>query len=120
MTNEQSPEGTTLCQPRVEQREERALRNPGVACSYEPNPNGVALAIRTTPLGLRGKFATAYPGLRDIRTSRRSTLGWLTRSRIEKPNGSTWAQLSEAKRFAENCSAAVAAALWVLNKSGKL
>lgn len=55
-----------------------------------------------------------------IETFGGSTLGWLVGSRIEKPNGSTWAQLSEAKRMAENCSDAVAAALWVLHERGKI
>lgn len=55
-----------------------------------------------------------------IETFGGSTLGWLVGSRIEKPNGSTWAQLSDAKRMVHDCSDAVAAALWVLNKHGKL
>ena len=55
-----------------------------------------------------------------IETFGSTTLGWLVGSRIEKPNGSTWAQLSAAKRLVHNCPDAVAAALWVLNKHGKL
>lgn len=54
-----------------------------------------------------------------IETFGGSTLGWLTGSRIERSNGSTWASLSDAKSFAD-CPDAVAAALWVLNASGRL
>lgn len=55
-----------------------------------------------------------------IETFGGSTLGWLVSDRIEKPNGSTWARLSDAKQLVERCPDAVAAALWVLKKSGKL
>ena len=56
----------------------------------------------------------------QIETFGSSTLGWLVGDRIEKPNGSTWARLSDAKRMVKDCPDAVAAALWVLGKSGKL
>jgi len=49
-----------------------------------------------------------------------STIGWLKGDRIEKSNGSTWTRLSEAQSFARECPDAVAAALWVMNESGKL
>lgn len=49
-----------------------------------------------------------------------STIGWLAGSRIEKPNGATWVQLSEAIQLVKGCPDAVAAALWVLNQQGKL
>ena len=55
----------------------------------------------------------------QIETFGSSTLGWLVGDRIEKPNGSTWARLSDAKRMVEGCPDAVAAVLWVLKKSGK-
>lgn len=55
-----------------------------------------------------------------IETFGGSTLGWLVGSRIEKPNGSTWTQLSEATRMVHNCPNAVAAAMWVLKQHGKL
>lgn len=54
-----------------------------------------------------------------IETFGGSTLGWLTGSRIERPNGSTWASLDDAKRFAD-CPDTVAAALWVLHASGRM
>lgn len=55
-----------------------------------------------------------------IETFGSTTLGWLVGSRIEKPNGSTWASLSDATRMVHDCPDAVAAALWVLNQHGKL
>jgi hypothetical protein len=48
-----------------------------------------------------------------------STLGYRVGSRIEKSNGETWTTVEEARRFAE-CDDTVAAALWVLDKNGKL
>lgn len=55
-----------------------------------------------------------------IESSGSSTLGWLNGSRIEKTNSATWASLSDAQRMVADCPDAVAAALWVLQKSGKL
>lgn len=54
-----------------------------------------------------------------IETFGGSTLGWLKGSRIEKPGGSTWASLDDAKKLAE-CSDPIAAALWILNELKKL
>lgn len=48
-----------------------------------------------------------------------STLGWLNGSRIEHFNGSTWASLDDARRLAD-CPDPVAAALWVLQATGRL
>jgi hypothetical protein len=55
-----------------------------------------------------------------IETFGSSTLGWLTGDRIEKPNGSTWGHLSDAKDMVKDCPDAVAAALWVLARTGRL
>lgn len=54
-----------------------------------------------------------------IESSGGSTLGYLNGTRIEKSSGSTWASLSEAKRFCDGPDA-IAAAMWVLKQSGKL
>lgn len=54
-----------------------------------------------------------------IETFGGSTLGWLTGSRIEKSNGSTWAPVSEARDLAD-CPDPVAVALWVLTRTGRL
>lgn len=54
-----------------------------------------------------------------IETSGRSTIGWLNGSRIEKSGGSSWAYLSDAKRFCDGPDA-VAAAMWVLDELGKI
>lgn len=54
-----------------------------------------------------------------IETYGGSTLGWLSGSRIEKANGASWAQLSDATDMVHNCPDAVAAALWVLKQKGK-
>jgi len=53
-----------------------------------------------------------------IESSGSSTLGWVVKDRIEKSNGSTWTRLDEAKRMSD-CPDVIAAALWVLKKSGK-
>lgn len=55
-----------------------------------------------------------------IETSGGSTLGYLKSDRIESSGGSTIGSLSDARSFANNCSDAVAVALWILNKEGKL
>jgi hypothetical protein len=58
------------------------LRNPGMQGSSCLNPEGVALIgrpfVRTAPLGLNrmGCARFTFPGLRDVRSSRRSTLGY--------------------------------------------
>ena len=56
----------------------------------------------------------------SIETFGGSTLGWLSGDRIEKPNGSTWTTLSDARCLVRDGPDAVAAALWVLNEYGKL
>jgi hypothetical protein len=48
-----------------------------------------------------------------------NTLGWLNGNNIETAGGSSWASLSEAKSFCDGPDP-VAAAMWVLNKKGKL
>lgn len=48
-----------------------------------------------------------------------NTLAWINGSRIEKQNGSSWADLSDAKSFCDGPDQ-VAAAMWVLSKLGKL
>ena len=49
----------------------------------------------------------------------RSTLGWLSGERIERPSGSTWTGIDTARRFAA-CPDEVAAGLWVLRQAGRL
>lgn len=54
-----------------------------------------------------------------IETFAGNTIGWLKSGRIEKPNGSTWTQLSDATRLC-GCADPIAAAMWILNQNGKL
>lgn len=56
----------------------------------------------------------------SIETFGGSSLGWLSGDRIEKPNGSTWSMIAEARCLVRDAPGAVAAALWVLNQHGKL
>lgn len=56
----------------------------------------------------------------SLETFAGSTLGWLSGDRIEKPNGSTWASLRDARDLVEGGPDPVAAALWVLGQHGKL
>lgn len=56
----------------------------------------------------------------SVETFAGSTLGWLSGDRIEKPNGSTWARMSDARRLLDGGPDPVAAALWILNEHGKL
>ena len=48
-----------------------------------------------------------------------NTIGWLNGSRIETSNGSIWGSLSDAKSLCDGPDQ-VAAAIWALNKLGKL
>ncbi len=54
----------------------------------------------------------------EIESSGNKGLGWLNGDRIEKPSGSTWTSLSDAKKLTDGPDP-VAAAMWVLRKSGK-
>ncbi len=56
----------------------------------------------------------------SIETFAGSTLGRLSGDRIERPNGSTWARMSDARRLVDGGPDPVAAALWILNEGGKL
>lgn len=71
----------------------------------------------------KGSSTIAYVVKRNskwcIETSGRSTIGWLNGNRIEKAGGSSWASLSDAKRFCDGPDA-VAAAMWVLEELDKL
>ncbi|HEX7715580.1 MAG TPA: hypothetical protein VF531_16290 [Bacillota bacterium] len=64
-------------------------------------------------------FVKSRSGKWAIEDAGNNTLGWLNGSSIETTNGSTWASLSDAKSFCDGPDP-VAAAMWVLNKTGKL
>jgi hypothetical protein len=64
-------------------------------------------------------FVKNRSGKWAIEDAGNNTLGWLNGSSIETTNGSTWTSLSDAKLFCDGLDP-VAAAIWVLGKSGKL
>lgn len=109
-------------------REPAAAERPTFTCKGERIEKGTSTWGYARPVssGYRIETTTSSVGWALDRGSRwaiesfgRSTLGWISGERIEKPNGSTWTELETARRFAE-CSDEVAAALWVLNESGRL
>jgi hypothetical protein len=56
----------------------------------------------------------------SIETFAGSTLGWLDGDRIEKPNGLTWATLSDARCLVRDGPDAVASVIWILGELGRL
>lgn len=55
-----------------------------------------------------------------IETSGSSTIGYLKGDRLESSGSSTIGTKADAVKFADDCPVEIAAALWILNREGKL
>jgi hypothetical protein len=80
-------------------------------------PSGDDIRIETTSESVG--FAIDRGSRWALESFGRSTLGWLSGDRIERPNGETWTSIDTAREFAA-CRDEVAAGLWVLRQNGRI